>query len=50
MAVGQMQGVVQVTGDADERTIDVEYDPATVNAESIQEALENAGYDSSRSA
>ncbi len=48
MAVGQVQGVVKVTGDAAHRTIDVVYDPATVNPESIEEALENVGYDSSR--
>ncbi len=48
MAVGQVQGVAKVTGDTEQRTIDVEYDPTTVNSESIQAALENVGYDSSR--
>ena len=46
MAVGRLPGIGKVSGEAEPRTIAVEYEPPTITVEAIQEALENIGYDS----
>lgn len=46
MAVSQVDGVNTVDGDAEARTITVEYDPAAVTVDAIQRALDDIGYES----
>ncbi len=46
MAVGRLQGIDSLNGDAKARTITVEYDASTLTVEQIQQALESVGYDS----
>ncbi len=46
MAVGRLQGLGKITGEAKSRTLTVEYEPATVAVEAIQEALKGIGYES----
>ena len=45
MAVGRVQGVKKVTGEAKSRTVTVEYDASTVTEEAIYEALKRVGYE-----
>ncbi|MEE8422085.1 MAG: heavy-metal-associated domain-containing protein [Dehalococcoidia bacterium] len=47
LAVGQVDGVTSVEGDAKKQTIAVEYEPLTVTAEAIRATLEETGWDSS---
>ena len=47
MAVGRLQGVGKISGEAKSKTLTVEYDPPTLAAEAIQEALRRVGYESS---
>ncbi len=47
MAVGRLQGIGTINGEAKARTITVEYDASTLTVERIQQALESVGYDSS---
>lgn len=46
MAVGRLQGIDSINGDAKARTITVGYDASTLTVKGIQQALENVGYDS----
>ena len=45
MAVGRVQGVKKVTGEAKSRTVTVEYEPSTATVEAIYEALKRVGYE-----
>ncbi len=46
MAVGHPPGVHKVTGDADARTITVEFEPPAMTVEAFQEAMQEVGYES----
>jgi copper chaperone CopZ len=48
MAVGHLQGLGKVTGEAKSRTLTVEYEPAKVTVEAIQGTLKQLGYDSAQ--
>ncbi len=48
MAVGRLQGLGKITGEAKSRTLTLEYEPTTVTLEAIQETLKQVGYDSSQ--
>ena len=47
MAVGRLQGVGKISGEVKSRTLTVEYEPSTLAAEAIHEALRRVGYESS---
>ncbi|MDQ3931533.1 MAG: hypothetical protein M3252_01655 [Actinomycetota bacterium] len=44
--MSQLGGIGKVRGDAKARLIKVEYDPAILSVEAIQDALESVGYES----
>ncbi|MFK4997231.1 copper chaperone CopZ [Bacillus sp. N9] len=44
-SVGKLQGVSQVKVNLETKTVDVEYDSAKVNAETIKETIDDQGYD-----
>lgn len=46
MAVGRLQGISSINGEAKSRTLTVEYEPPTVTVEGIQSALKQVGYES----
>ena len=46
MAVGRVQGINKVDGESKNKTLTVEYEPASVTVEEIQNALIKIGYES----
>ncbi len=44
MAVRLRNGIGNVDGDSDDRTVTVEYDAAVTNSDEIRDALEQVGY------
>lgn len=44
-AVGALNGVKNVSVSLEEKTVEVEYDPAVVNVYAIKGAIEDQGYD-----
>ncbi len=44
-AVGRIMGVGKISGDDKSRTVTVEYEPAALTVEAIQEALKQVGYE-----
>ena len=45
MAVGRVQGISKISGEAKSRTLTVEYEPSSVTVEGIQSALIQVGYE-----
>ncbi len=46
MAVGRLNGVGKISGEAKSKTLTVEYEPSALTVEAVQEALKQIGYDS----
>ena len=46
-AVGQLEGVAQVTANADTKQVDVDFDPSVTTVAEISETLKEAGYPAS---
>ncbi len=46
MAVGRLNGVGKISGEAKSKTLTVEYEPSALTVEAVQEALEQIGYES----
>ncbi len=46
MAVGQLDGIGQITGDVTIKTVTIEFNPSHVTIQRIQEVLEGIGYSS----
>ncbi len=46
MAVGRLNGVGKISGEAKSKTLTVEYEPSEMTVESVQEALKQIGYES----
>jgi hypothetical protein len=46
MAVGRKKGFGKIDGDGELRTLTVEYDPSILTVETIQDALNEIGYES----
>ncbi len=46
MAVGRLQGISNINGEADSTILTVEYEPSSVTVEGIQNALNQVGYES----
>ncbi len=46
MAVGRLQGIGSLNGDAKARTMTLEYDASTLTVMRIQQAIDSIGYDS----
>jgi copper chaperone len=47
-AVGGITGVADATVEIDARTVDVDFDPATVTLDAIIDAIEEQGYEVAR--
>ena len=46
MAVGRLQGISKISAEVKSRTLTVEYDPSVTTVNTIQQAMEDIGYDS----
>ncbi len=46
MAVGRLNGVGKIIGEAKSNTLTVEYEPSALTVEAVQEALKQIGYES----
>ncbi len=46
MAVGRLNGVGKISGEAKSKTLTVEYEPSALTVEAVQEALKQIGYES----
>ncbi len=46
MAVGRLNGVGKISGEAKSKTLTVEYEPSALMVEAVQEALKQIGYES----
>ena len=46
LAVGRLEGIGKISGEAKSQTLIVEYDPPEMTVEGIQEALKQIGYES----
>lgn len=48
LAVGRLEGIGKISGEAKSRTLKVDYEPSELTVEAVQEALEQIGYESTR--
>ncbi len=46
LAVGRLNGVGKISGEAKSNTLTVEYEPSSLTVEAVQEALKQIGYES----
>ena len=46
LAVGRLNGVGKISGEAKSKTLTVEYEPLALTVEAVQEALKQIGYES----
>ena len=46
MAVGRLNGVGKISGEAKSKTLTVEYEPSALTVEAIQDGLKQIGYES----
>ena len=46
LAVGRLNGVGKISGEAKSKTLTVEYEPSALTVEAVQEALKQIGYES----
>ena len=46
MAVGRLNGVGKISGEAKSNILTVEYEPSEVTVDAVQEALKQIGYES----
>ncbi len=46
LAVGRLNGIGKISGEAKSRTLTVEYEPPEMTVEGVQEALKQIGYES----
>ncbi len=46
MAVGRLNGVGKISGEAKSKTLTVEYEPSALTVEAVQAALKQIGYES----
>ena len=45
-AVGRLKGIGKISGEAKSKTLKVEYEPAVLTVEAVQDALKQIGYES----
>jgi len=46
LAVGRLNGVGKISGEAKSKTLTVEYEPSALTVEAVQDALKQIGYES----
>ncbi len=49
LAVGRLNGVGKISGEAKSKTVTVAYEPSELTVEAVQEALKQIGYESTTS-
>ena len=46
LAVGRLEGIGKISGQAKSKTLTVEYEPSVLTVDAVQEALKGIGYES----
>ena len=46
LAVGRLEGIGKISGEAKSKTLTVEYEPSEMTVEAVREALKQIGYES----
>ena len=46
LAVGRLNGIGKISGEAKSMTLTVEYEPSVLTVEAVQDALKQIGYES----